>query len=67
MALTFSSPATFRKFSLSCACCLRSVVGLSGYILRARQERLTRNKQTLINDQRLLIEQTDSNKSKDYP
>jgi membrane protein implicated in regulation of membrane protease activity len=41
--------------------------GLSCYILRARQERLTRNKQTLINDQRLLIEQTDSNKSKDYP
>jgi len=32
--------------------------GLSGYILRARQERLTRNKQTLINEQRLLTDQT---------
>lgn len=31
--------------------------GLSGYILRARQERLTRNKQTLINGQRLLTDQ----------
>ncbi|HIG64333.1 MAG TPA: hypothetical protein EYQ43_01910 [Methyloprofundus sp.] len=33
--------------------------GLSGYILRAKQERLTRNKQILINDQRLLIERAE--------
>ncbi|TXK98668.1 hypothetical protein BMR02_08760 [Methylococcaceae bacterium HT1] len=33
--------------------------GLSGYILRARQEGLSYKKQALINGQRLLIEQTD--------
>ncbi|WP_428355428.1 hypothetical protein [Methyloprofundus sp.] len=33
--------------------------GLSGYIIRARQERLTRNKQSLINKQSLLTDQSD--------
>ena len=32
--------------------------GLSGYILRARQERVSRNKQALINQPRMLTEQT---------
>ncbi len=33
--------------------------GLSGYILRARQERISRNKQRLVNKQRLITDQTD--------
>jgi len=32
--------------------------GLSGYILRARQERISRNKQRLVNKQRLITDQT---------
>jgi len=38
--------------------------GLSGYILRARQERLSRNKQVLINGERLITDLTDISTAK---